>query len=882
MAGGPGRAANRGAKAFRLLLSLYPAAFRDEYRGELTLLFVDRYRDAAGPWDRATLWFDVFTGIAAEAPKEHCRMILQDLRYTLRSARHSPTFTAIVLVTLALGMGLNTAVYSLVHAALLRPLPYRESDRLVTISVENLQTARRDKVSGADLTDWRRRSAALQDFAWYWDTAFTLSGEVPATLPSWEVSANLFAVLGTRPLLGRALTSEDGRLGGPRVVVLSHRLWMQRFAGDPNVVGRSVTLRRADDVGPKEASYEIVGVMPAAFAHPNPTAALWAPLTADLTENRRLPVFHVIGRLHPGVSVERADGELKAIAAALAREHPDTNATRTAVVRGIREIYAGNVGASLWVLQGAALALLLIACTNVINLLLARAMTRDREVAIRLALGASRHQVFRQSLVEAVALACGGAAFGVLLAVWGADLLPRLLEPQLTNLQLPETPLGWMNPAVLGAVVGLTVLIGLALAVIPLLRSGQIAALVTNASQTASAPRWAVRTRAAFIVGQVALSLCLLIAAGLLVRSFVRLQDRSLGFRTDNVLTGFFFLPMDRYSGLGERELFLQQLTARLRALPHVDGAATISTLPLTGADARRPYRIPGAPAREDQWTQYRVVTPQYFDVMDIPLRRGRFFNDRDRTGSSQVAIVNESLARRLWPGEDPIGKVLLVADTAPPAQTREVVGVVGDVRHHGPATDIPLEVYRPAYQTTWPFFGLVVRTSDDPAGLIPSVSAAVASLDRTIRLDESLRPFDALAGDSVGLWQASMTLVSMVAAIALALALIGVYGLVTYVVAQRTREFGVRLALGAGRAHIYATVLRYGFVPVLVGILVGTACALSGTRVLQSLLFEVTPYDPLTFVVVGVTFLAVGTVAMLAPARHAATLNPMNALKHG
>ncbi len=876
-----GRAEDRRAKAFRWLLALYPAAFRDEYRRELTLLFMDRYREARRWRDRAVLWFDVLTGIAAEAPKEHCRMILHDLRDTLRSLRHNPTFTITVLVTLALGLGLNAAIFSVVHVALLRPLPYREPGQLVTISVENLRTALRDKVSGADLADWRTRSTVFQDLAFYWDTTFTLPGEVPATLPSWEVSPNLFGMLGTRPLLGRTLTLEDGRLGSPRVVVLSHRLWRQRFGGDPSAVGRHVLLQRSDDAGPKEASYEIVGVMPAAFAHPNPTAALWAPLRADLAQNRRLPVFHVVGRLRPGVSVERADIELKGIATALANEYPDTNATRTTMVRGIREMYAGDVRTSLWVLQAAALALLLIACTNVVNLLLARAITRDREVAIRLAIGANRHHVFRQSVVEAMTLTGGGAILGALVALWGADVLPRLLEPQLTNLLLPETSFGWITPAVLGALAGLTALVSLTLAVIPLVRSGQTALLVSNASRTSSAPRWALRTRAGFMVGQVALSLCLLIVAGLLVRSFVRLQDRSLGFRTNNVLTGSFFLPMDRYRTLVERELFLQQLTARLLALPAVEGAAAISTLPLTGADARRPYQIPGTPARDDQWTQYRVVTPQYFKVMDIPLRRGRFFDDRDRTGSNQVAIINESLARRLWPDEDPIGKILLVPDMAPPAQAREIVGVVGNVRHHGPATDVPLEVYRPAYQTTWPFFGLVVRTTSGPAGLLPSVSAEAAALDRTIGLGNSLRPFDDLAGDSVGPWQASMTLVGIISAFALALALIGVYGLVAHVVAQRTRELGVRLALGAGRAHIYATVLRYGVVPVLAGIVVGTGGALSGTRAMQSLLFEVTPYDPLTFVVVGLTFFAVGTLAMLLPARRAATLDPVNVLRN-
>lgn len=875
------RTEDRRAKAFRWLLGLYPAAFRDEYRLELTLVFMDRYREARCRRDRAVLWFDVLSGIAAEAPKEHCRMILHDLRDTLRSLRRNPTFTGIVLTTLALGLGLNTAIFSVVHLALVRPLPYREPGQLVTISVENFRTGLRDKVSGADLADWRSRSTVFQDLGSYWDTIFTLPGEVPAALPSWEVSPNLFGLLGTPPLLGRVFTLEDGRLGSPRVVVLSHRLWRQRFGGDPDVVGQHLSMQRSDDAGPKEASYEIVGVMPPAFAHPNPTAALWVPLRADLAQNRRLPVFHVVGRLRPGVSVERADIELKGIAAALANEYPDTNATRTTMVRGIRELYAGDVRTSLWVLQAAALALLLIACTNVISLLLARAISRDREVAIRLAIGASRHQVFRQSVVEAMTLTCGGALFGGLLALWGADLLPRLLEPQLANLLLPETSFEWITPAVLGALAGVAVLICLTLAVVPLVRSGQAAVLISNASRTSSAPRWALRTRAGFMVGQIALSLCLLIAAGLLVHSFVRLQDRSLGFRTNNVLTGSFFLPMDRYRTLVERELFLQQLTARLRALPAVEGAAAISTLPLTGADARRPYQIPGLPAREDQWTQYRVVTPHYFRVMDIPLRRGRFFDDRDRTGSDQVVIINESLARRLWPDEDPVGKILLVPDMAPPAQARQVVGVVGDVRHHGLATDVPLEVYRPAYQTTWPFFGLVVRTTSGPAGLLPSVSAEVAALDQTIRLGNSLRPYDDLAGEAVGPWQASMTLVGIIAAVALVLALIGVYGLVAHVVAQRTRELAVRLALGAGRVHIYATVLRYGVVPVLAGVVVGTGGALSGTRALQSLLFEVTPYDPLTFVVVGLAFFAVSALAMLVPARRAATLDPVNALRN-
>jgi predicted permease len=347
------------------------------------------------------------------------------------------------------------------------------------------------------------------------------------------------------------------------------------------------------------------------------------------------------------------------------------------------------------------------------------------------------------------------------------------------------------------------------------------------------------------------------------------------------VVTGFFFLPPNRYSDLTRRQLFLEELTSRLRALPGAQGAAVISTLPLTGADARRPYQVQGVARRDDQWTQYRVVTPQYFDVMRIPLRRGRLFNDRDRSGSTDVAIINERLARTLWPAEDPIGKVLLVPDGAPPARPQTIIGVVGDVRHQGPATDIPLELYRPAYQTSWPFFSLVVRTASDPEQSIPSVRAAMASLDRAVTTGASMRPFSELAADSVRLRRASMTMVSLFAVIALALALIGVYSLIAYVVAQRTREFGVRLALGAPRTHIYATVFRHGLAPVFAGIGVGVASALAGTRVLQTMLFEVTPYDPVTFVVVAVTFFTVAAVGMLVPTRRAARLNPVAALRH-
>jgi putative ABC transport system permease protein len=807
-------------------------------------------------------------------------MLWSDFRTGVRAWMGTPLPAVVIVMTLAIGVGLNTAIFSVVHAVLLRPLPYRDPESLVSVSVTNRKTGSRDKVSGADLVDWQARSTAVQDFAAYWDVSFTVPGDVPLTLPSWEVSGNLFNMLGTPALLGRTLGPEDSRPDKPPVAVLSHRLWVERFGASPNVIGKQLSLQRSDGVDPSEATYEVVGVMPAEFAHPSPTAALWTPLRADLSQNRHQPVFQVIARLRTDVSLARADAELKGIAAVLAREYPDTNATRTVTVRDIREIYAGDVKASLWVLQGAALVLLFIACTNIVSLFLARAIARGRHIAIRSAIGATGPQLFRQALVEAFVVTASGSVVGLVLAFAAVQVLPRLLRNQLTNVRLPEGSVGWMTPGVVGAVIVVTCLIWLVLAIAAAGRSARGTALVSDSSRTSSAPRWALRARAAFIVGQVALSLCLLIAAGLLVRSFARLQDRALGFRTENIVSGVFVFPSDRYSNATQRELFLEQLILRLQSLPQVRDAAVMSTLPLTGADARRPYRLPGAPRREDQWTQYRVVSSRYFDVMDIPLRRGRFFDDRDRDGAEEVAIVNEALARTLWPGEDPIGKKILVADTAPPAQEREIVGVVGDVRHNGPGSDVPLEFYRPASQTSWPFFSLVVRTAGDPRRVIPSVRAAVGSLDRTIALGPSLRPFEELAAGAVSMQRASTTLMSVFAIVAVILAVVGAYGLVSYVTAQRTREFGIRMAFGARTGDIYGAVLRYGLPPVLLGVAIGMVAALASTRLLQSILFQVTPRDPATFTITSISFTAIGALAMLIPARRAASLDPVSALR--
>ena len=799
--------------------------------------------------------------------------MLRDVRHAARLLLRNRRFTAAATLAIALGIGANVTFFSLVSAVLLRPLPYRDPDRLVSVSEWHEERSRYGKVSGADFQEWTNRATAFEDVGCYWDRGYTLTGSAPPeSLVGWQFSGNLFALLGARPLLGRTLLHEDGQPGHDDVVVIGEGLWRRRFAASPAVVGQTLQL--------DGRSLTIVGVMPREFAHPSARSDVWTPLVLDpaLLADREHHFLRVIARLRRGITLERAHPEMAGLAARLALEHPTSNAGVTVDVRPIRDLYVGDVRALLWLLQGAVFVLLLIACSNVANLILARAAAREREIALRLALGAGPGHLVRQFLAEGALLAVMGALGGLAMAAWGVQVVPRWLGQELGGLPTPDTVQGWISPTVLLATLAGTLALAASLSAVPLVRGLRASRgpLRSEGRGLTDGPR-ARRTRQTFVVAQIALSVCLLVGAGLLVRSFSRLQARSFGFRTERVLTALLSLPPDRYPGLPQSVSFLEQLLDRLRAQPGVEAVGVVNALPLTGQNARRPYEVPGRGER-NQVADFRVVTPEYFAAMGIPLTRGRLFTDRDRDGAEGVAIVNEALARRLWPGEDPVGRPLVVPDMATPA-TRTVVGVVGDTRHDGLATDPRPEIYRPAYQAWWPFFGLAMRVRAGSPPPAETLRAALAGLDRELPVTD-IRWLDERASDSVAWRRSSMALLGAFSAAALLLTSLGVYSVVSYAVAQRSREIGVRMALGAAPADIARTFLLRSIVLAGWGLAAGFCAAALVTGALETLLFGIAPLDSATYAGVACLTLLVTLLATLAPALAAARVDPTVVLR--
>jgi putative ABC transport system permease protein len=801
--------------------------------------------------------------------------LARDFHYGLRQFRRNLGFTAIVIVTLALGVGGNIAVFSILRGVLVRSLPFRDPDRLVAVWEKDTERQTREKVAGGDYTDWKARNHVFEDLAYSWDNLYTLTGSGdPQTLAGYQFSPNFLSLVGARPLLGRTFQADDGQPGRDRVVVLSYHLWASTFQGDTSIVGRTIRL----DGNP----YLVVGVMPRKFAHPSGKVDLWTPLPFPngLAQNWGFHVFQVLARLKPTVSFAQAQGEMSALARQSTLEHPRTNLHTGVELEPIHDLYVGNIRPALWVLQIAVFIMLLIACGNVANMLLARASTSEREVAVRLALGARRSRLLRQYLAQGLVMAGSGAAMGIAVAFWGVRVLLRLFRDQLGSLPLPNDAAAWIDWPVLSFAAATAALVGLIFGVVPVLRnaSPSLEALRASGRAVTDGPG-SVRLRGVLIVGQVALSLVLLIGAGLLIQSFVRLENQSLGFQSHHVLSFVLSFPPNRYAGLAKTAPFLEQMVTRIRAVPGVESAATISTLPLTGMDARRAYSNPDAPAVEPQMVQYRVITPDYFQVMHIPLKSGRFFRDADRQGSPDVVIVNEKFARQLWPQGDAVGKMLNVADLAR-IQPMQIVGVVGDVRHNDLASEPPIEVYRPAYQTSWPFVGVVVRAALEPDLIAKSVREAVWAVDGDLPIN-SLRAMDDLAADSIALRRSSMLLVSVFAAFALFLAFLGIYTVISYAVTLRTHEIGVRMALGGTTGEMVRMMLRQSIVLTLTGVAIGLLGALGVTRFLTALLFGVTATDATTMVLAIIAMTALAMIAAYVPARRASLVDPMVALRY-
>ena len=789
-----------------------------------------------------------------------------DLRFAARTLRRSPGFAAIAVLTLALGIGASTAMFTLVNSVVLRPLSYADPERLVALWGRAPDGNGEAPSSPADFFDWKEQSTAFADMAAYQTAPVNLTGEGEAErIVARLTTANYFAVLGAGARMGRTyLPGEDAE----NFVVLSDALWRRRFGGDPAVVGRSV------EIGGNRLA--VIGVMPADFRSVGDRPDVWVPVQFDPEWRGRY--LSVVGRLRAGVGLEQASQEMDALGRRLAEAFPDSNTGWGINLVPMHEQVTGEVRPTLLVLLGAVGVLLLIACANVANLLLGRAVTRRREMAVRLSLGATRGRLARQTLTESVLLAAVAGALGLALAVWGTGALVRFLPADLALPRLDEVR---VDGRVLGFSLAVSLLTGILFGIVPALFGSTLsqAAALRDATRGTTSGRNGVRR--ALVVVEVALAVVLLVGAGLLGRTLQRLLEVQTGMSTQGLLTMQLTLSGERYEEEDALRAFVGTLLPRLEALPGADAASVDMSLPLTGARvghifwrADRPRPRPG----EELDTDIRIVAGDYFRSMGIPVRQGRAFDERDGEGAPTVMVVNEELARRHFPGESPVGKIVtfpwLDGDV-----TGEVVGVVGSVRQSGPTEDAAPALYRPFAQMPTPEFSVVVRTDGEPMALAEAATAAVREIDANQPV-AAVRTMAQVAADTVARPRFNLYMLGGFAAVALLLAGLGLYGIISYSVAQRKQEIGVRVALGARRSDVLRLVAREGATLTALGLAIGIAAALASTRVLQGMLFGVSGTDPVTL---GGVALFLGLVALLAsvvPGHRAARVDPMVALR--
>ncbi|HEX8272227.1 MAG TPA: ABC transporter permease [Longimicrobiaceae bacterium] len=803
--------------------------------------------------------------------------LLQDVRYAFRRLRKSPGFAAVAILTLALGIGANSAIFSVVNAVLLRSLPYADAERLVLVT-HLTSTGDRAPMSPANFRDARREVRSLEELSFwsYSGSGRTLTGVGdPVQLDAASVGAGFFDVLRARPLLGRTFRPDENEPGHNRVAVLGHGVWRQRFGADPKVVGRTITL----DGEP----YQVVGVMPEGFGYPG-DREVWVPQEYEeffMSEASRGSWFMVgIGRLKPGVPHERAAREVAALGARLSRQYPETNATVGLTSISLYENMVGDVRTSLLVLLGAVGLVLLIACANVANLLLARAAAREAEVAVRVALGAGRRRLIRQLLAESLVLALLGGLAGLLLAVWGTSALVAL-DPQ----GIPRLDEVRVDGTVVAFTLGAALLAGVLFGMVPAVqvtRSGLFGSL-REGGRGALSGRGSARVRSALVVVEMALAVMLLAGAGLLIRSFVRLQEVDPGFRTEGALSFTLSLPSAAYGEDAARAAFYERLLERLEGLPGVRSAAAVSQLPMGGSAQFLTFAVDGrAPVQpgNDPAAQVLRATPGYFRSLAIPVERGRAFSEQDRAGTPRVVVLNRAAVRRFFPGEEPLGQRILMALGADTVTVPwEVVGVVGDVRHFGVEAEAQPAMYFPQAQAPAGSMGVVVRTAVAPLSVAGAVRREVRALDPNLPLGD-LQPLEQLTADSVSQPRFYMLMLCIFAGVALALAAIGIFGVISYSVAQRTREIGVRVALGADPASVLRIVVGGALGLAALGVGIGLLGALAGTRVLSGLLFGVAATDPATYAGVAVVLLAVAGLASWLPARAATRVDPAIALR--
>ncbi|HZF38670.1 MAG TPA: ABC transporter permease [Blastocatellia bacterium] len=834
---------------------------RLDWRNKLELL----RRSASAFWDALVL-----------QPQRLEDEMFQDLRFGVRMLRTHPGFTAVAVLTLALGIGANTAIFSVVNAVLLRPLPFAEPDRLVSIA-ETHPEIPRVEVATPDFNDWREQARVFADMA-AWSLkdlgklALTEAGE-PEQLQSTCVTPNLFPLLGVSPALGRNFLPEENQAGHDRVAIVSYGLWRRRFAADPNLVGRAIRLNGENHV--------VVGVMPQDAQLPFDTD-VWLPLSqlgTDLLTNRVRHPLEVVARLKAGVTVEQARAEMEAVAGRLKQAYPATNKTFGVTLDPLREQLTGDLKPALLALFGTVGLVLLITCANVANLLLGRATERQREVAVRAALGAGRGRLFRQFLTESLLLAWLGGAGGLLLAICSLPLL-RAALPSATTDQLPALNAVSLDLRILGFTLLVTTLTGALFGLIPALQLSQL-----NLNQTlkegGKASAGVARRRASrgLVVAEVALTVVALVGAGLLLRSFQRLTQVDPGFRADHLLSAQLTLASAKYQNYEQVKSFHQRLLSRIAALPGVEGVATINNFPLTASNDKTRFAVEGAPRPapgQFPVAQERAVSSDYFRVMGIALKSGRVFTEDDLTNNRNVLIINETLARRYFPNEDAVGKKLVMGVMFPNPVEVPIIGVVADVKDLGLAAPVEPAIYGPGFSNR-PL--LMIRTAGEPAGLAAAVRQAVSATDSEQPVHR-IRTMEEALSASLTQRRLSALLTGFFAALALLLAAIGIYGVLAWTVSERTREIGIRLALGAQTGDVLNLVIGQGMKLTLLGLAAGLAASLPVSRAMKSLLFGVGAGDPTTFVVIALLLVCTALLACYIPARKATKVDPVVAIR--
>jgi putative ABC transport system permease protein len=846
-----------------------------EIRGYAALLEEEKMREGMKPNEakRATR----IEMVGAEQVKEEVRAaragfwletLWQDIRFGARTLRKNPGFTAVAVLTLALGIGANTAIFSLVDAVLIHPLPFRAPDQLVMLW-EKPPNFDRNSISPLTLLDWKEQSRSFEAMAGVQLGNATITGKgVPEQVVAERVSGSFFDLLGVAPELGRGFAVEDEQQGH-NVAIISHSLWSRRFAGDQNVVGSSLTI--------DGTILTVVGVLPARFRLIG-QCDVWMPLALSHDSSTRAAhVLRAIARLKPGVSIDAARAEMAVIAEGIAKVSPQTNQGWGVRINPLQQDLVGSdLRATSQILFGAVGFVLIIACANVASLLLVRGSARSREFAVRSSLGASRMRISRQLLTESLLLSLAGVGLGILFATFALEAAPSWF-PTGTLPAMVQLSLNWR---VLAYSLVAAFVTGLLCGLVPTLHANQIN-LNVSLRTTGNPSSAGSRARRALVAGEIAMAVVLVMGAALLFQTLLKLEQVDRGYRADRVLAFHLSLPASRYATPDTINLFHEKTLGELNALPGVRAAALAYDLPLEGWSYGEPFEVggnEGAPASRRPFAHYQGVSPLYFETLGIPLLHGRAFTQADTVKSEPVCIINDALATKYFPGRDPVGMKLIHGNTH--SQTCAIVGVSGQVKIEGPAEASRFEMYVPYAQDSPPSVVFALRTDATPMSLVPAVRSVVQKLDRDLPV-VGLRTIDDIAADSVARPRFRAVLIGVFAALALGLALIGIYGVMAYTVGQRTREFGIRMALGAQMPDVLRLVIGDGLRIALLGVALGLCASAALTRYLRSMLWGVQPLDALTFIVVPAVLLLVALIACYIPARRATKVDPLVALRY-